>query len=285
MKLFAQISERSTDPDRPSAGAPPASTAPADSATDLIILHGLLGASGNWRTLSRNVFSRHFRTIAVDLRNHGRSPHSDEMTYAAMADDVVTLMDRMKIERAHILGHSMGGKVAMTLALENESRVDRLVVADIAPKAYARDHAGILKALGAVDPSSFTDRADIDQALAAHIPSAAVRQFLMKNLDRDGDTYRWKMNLSAITAAYDHIRGALPTHIGGGVGPAAEASCTRPALFIAGGASGYVDASDMPRIKTLFPEARLETLPGVGHWVHAEAPDAFSKAVLSFLLT
>ncbi len=264
MKLFAQISERSTDPDRPSA--------------DLIILHGLLGASGNWRTLSRNVFSRHFRTIAVDLRNHGRSPHSDEMTYAAMADDVVKLMDRMEIERAHILGHSMGGKVAMTLALENESRVDRLVVADIAPKAYAPDHAGILKALGAVDPSAFTDRADIDKALAAHIPSAAVRQFLMKNLDRDGDSYRWKMNLPAITAAYDHIRGALSS-------PGDGAPCMRPALFIAGGASGYVDASDMPRIKTQFPEARLETLPGVGHWVHAEAPDAFSKAVLSFLLT
>ncbi len=268
MKLFAQISELKTDAGSQAAGSP------AASATGLIILHGLLGASGNWRTLSRNVFSRHFRTIAVDLRNHGRSPHSDEMTYEAMAEDVVELMDRMEIERAHILGHSMGGKVAMTLALTRGRRVDRLIVADIAPKAYAADHAGILAALGAVDPATHADREGIDRALADHIPSAPVRQFLMKNLDRSGDTYRWKMNLPAISAVYDHIRGALP----------AEGSFPRPVLFVAGGTSGYVDASDMPRIRAQFPEAQLHVLPGVGHWVHAEAPDAFSDAVLSFLL-
>ncbi|PIQ60080.1 MAG: alpha/beta hydrolase [Bacteroidetes bacterium CG12_big_fil_rev_8_21_14_0_65_60_17] len=257
MKLFAQISEHQGGTD----------------ARDLIILHGLLGASGNWRTLSRNVFSKHFRTIAVDLRNHGRSPHSRDMTYAVMADDVVELMNSMDIERAHVLGHSMGGKVAMTLALAHGSRVDRLVVADIAPKAYAPDHAGILEVLSAVDPASYTDRDAIELALAQHIPSAAVRQFLMKNLDRDGNSYRWKMNLPAISDAYDHIRGDI------------EARGTFPGktLFVAGGASGYLDASDMLRVRARFPDARLHVLPGVGHWVHAEAPDAFSEAVLSFL--
>lgn len=265
MKLFAQITERQT----PSAAA---STTDAPAA-DLIILHGLLGASGNWRTLSRNVFSKHFRTIAVDLRNHGRSPHSDAMSYEAMADDVVELMDRMEIERAHILGHSMGGKVAMTLALAHGPRVDRLVVADIAPRAYAPDHAGILKALGAVDPAMHSDREDIDHALAEHISSVPVRQFLMKNLDRDGNAYRWKMNLPAISEAYDHLRGALPS----------DGSFDGPVLFVAGGESGYMDASDMPRIRAQFPEAELHVLKGAGHWVHAEAPDAFSEAVLSFL--
>lgn len=241
----------------------------------LIILHGLFGASGNWRTLSRNTFGTAYRTLAVDLRNHGRSPHADEMNYEAMAADVVELMDRLDIRRAHVLGHSMGGKVAMELALSHADRVDHLVVADIAPKTYPPAHDTILEALSSVDPSAHEDRDAIDAALGEWISDAAIRQFLMKNLERDGSAYRWKMNLPVIRAAYDHLRG----------GSASFQPFDGPTLFIAGGRSSYIAREDLPAIHRLFPHAELEVLPEAGHWLHAEEPEAFGDLVLAFLET
>jgi len=239
----------------------------------LFILHGLFGASGNWRTLSRNVFGTAYRTISVDLRNHGRSPHASTMSYPEMAQDVVDLMDALDIGKAHVLGHSMGGKVAMQLALDHPDRVDRLIVADIAPKEYPPGHEDILDALCGIDPGDYEGRDDIDQALARSIRSAGVRQFLMKNLERGTSGFSWKLNLPVIKESYDLVRGSVDSwDVFNG-----------PTLFVAGGASAYVSDSDLPAIRALFPFAGLQTLPGVGHWLHAEAPEAFSGIVMEFL--
>ncbi len=240
----------------------------------LIVLHGLLGASGNWHTLSSRAFGAAFRVYTLDQRNHGRSPHSPIFDYPTMADDIIRFMDRHAIDTAHVLGHSMGGKTAMHLALLHTARVDSLVVADIAPKTYPRRHEVIFEALRATNPAHFRSRAEIDQALAAYVASQSVRQFLMKNLSPDGPgQYRWKINLDGIYQNYDRIN----------VGMEADGLYEGPSLFIRGGASDYVAEEDLEIIRSYFPEADLVTLPGAGHWLHAEAPDAFAQHVLAFL--
>ena len=240
----------------------------------LVILHGLLGASGNWHTLSRNVFSEQFRVFALDQRNHGRSPHAAPHTYDAMAADLVAFLDRHGLASAHVLGHSMGGKTAMEAALAYPDRIDRLVVADIAPKAYPPHHQGLLDALDAIDPTAYQTRDAIDEDLARDVPSWPIRQFLLKNLTHDPDTgYRWQMNLDAIRAGYEAVAAALP----GG------RTFAGPTRFVRGGASDYVQPDDLPAIRALFPEAEVITLEGAGHWVHAEAPRAFGQVVMEFL--
>lgn len=239
----------------------------------LLILHGLLGASGNWRTLSRNVFGERFRTITPDIRNHGRSPHADEFSYEVVTADLIRLLDDLDIGSAHILGHSMGGKAAMHLALTHPDRVDRLIVADIAPRAYEPGHVHIFEALAGIDPGSYEDRSAIDDALAEHLQSIPVRQFLLKNLTRDGDEYAWKMNLDAIRASYENIIGAVDV----------DGVFEGPTLFVGGANSNYVSEDDLPGIRRLFPAAELVMLPGAGHWLHAEKPDEFSRIVMDFL--
>lgn len=239
----------------------------------LIILHGLLGASGNWHTLSRNVFSERFRVLTVDQRNHGRSFHSDRFDYPAMAEDVWRFMDEMDLASAHLLGHSMGGKTAMYAALAFPERIDRLIVVDMAPKMYPPHHAHILEALQNINPSTYDQRSDIDDALAASISSYAVRQFLLKNLDYDGERYTWKMNLDAIVEHYDKINQGIDTH----------RTYEGPTLFIRGGRSDYIEDDDLPRIRKNFPQAELVTIDEAGHWVHADAPEAFAEAVMDFL--
>ena len=245
-----------------------------DDGPPLVILHGLLGASGNWHTLSSRAFAPHFSVYAVDQRNHGRSPHADAFDYPTMADDLAHFMDRHDLAAAHLLGHSMGGKTAMHFALAHPDRVRRLIVVDIAPKRYPARHAEIIDALRATDPAAFASRQEIDAALARHIPSLPIRQFLLKNLEHDGQGgYSWKMNLDAIHRHYDRIN----------VGLEAEGTFDGPTRFIRGGASDYVDEGDLPRIRRHFPQAELVTIPKAGHWVHAEAPQPFAEAVLDFL--
>ncbi len=241
----------------------------------LLILHGLLGSGGNWHTLSRTVFGQAFHVFALDLRNHGRSPHSDVFDYPTMAADVVAFMDRQGLARAHVLGHSMGGKTAMYLATLHPERVDRLVVVDMAPKAYPARHGPILEALQAVRPADYPDRAAIDAALARYLPSVPIRQFLLKNLTLDPETktYRWQMNLDAIVRHYERLNEALP----------ATAVFEGPALFVRGERSDYILDGDEALITQHFPQARLVTIPGAGHWVHADAPEAFAGAVMEFL--
>jgi pimeloyl-ACP methyl ester carboxylesterase len=239
----------------------------------LIILHGLLGAHGNWHTLSRTRFSDEATVYALDQRNHGRSPHADRMDYTAMAADAREFIDRHGLDDVILLGHSMGGKTAMQTALSYPDVVDRLIVADMAPKAYEARHEPLLNALARIDPSTYEDRDAIDAALAEDVPSRPIRQFLLKNLDYDGERYTWRMNLDAIRKHYDNMNAALPP----------DETFEGPTLFIRGGQSDYVDEDDLPDIRTRFPAARLVTIDGAGHWVHADAPTPFADAVLQFL--
>jgi len=241
----------------------------------LIILHGLLGSNGNWVTLSRTAFSDVARVYAVDQRNHGRSPHVDRIDYPSMAADVRAFIEQHELESAILLGHSMGGKTAMQTALSYPEVVDRLIVADMAPKAYAPRHVALLEALARIDPSAFDSRDDIDAALAEDVPSRPIRQFLLKNLDYDGEQYTWQMNLEAIRAHYDEINAALPR----------DATYDGPTLFVRGSESDYVSTDDLPDIRERFPAARLETIDGAGHWLHADRPDAFAEIVLDDLRT
>jgi len=239
----------------------------------LIILHGLLGASGNWHTLSRTVFSDHFRVLAVDQRNHGRSFHSDRHDYPAMAEDLWRFLDELQINATHLLGHSMGGKTAMYAALAFPSRVDKLIVVDMAPKEYPPHHAPIIEALQNIDPPAYDSRTAIDDALAESVDSYRMRQFLLKNLDYDGDRYTWKMNLAAIAEHYDKINKGVDT----------ERTYDGPTLFIRGETSDYITDEDVPQIRANFPQAEIVTIEGAGHWVHADAPEAFAEVVLNFL--
>ena len=238
----------------------------------LVILHGLLGSLDNWHTVSRT-FAETLRVLAVDQRNHGRSPHSDVLTYDAMADDLTELLDHLKIPSVHLLGHSMGGKTAMQFALNHPGRVDRLIIVDMAPREYPRLHDELLDALASVDLSAATSRQQVDDELSKRIPDFAVRQFLMKNLARDSaGAFTWKANLQAIRRNYAEIAREI----------ASEQPFPGPTLFVKGDRADYVLDSDVPFIKRLFPNAQVVGV-NAGHWIHAEAPTVFAEIVLSFL--
>lgn len=239
----------------------------------LIILHGLLGANGNWHSLSRTAFKESATVYAVDQRNHGRSPHTDRLDYPSMAADVKDFIDRHDLGRTHLLGHSMGGKTAMQTALTYPDVVKGLIVVDIAPKEYPPRHTYLLDALARIDPTDYDSRDDIDEVLAEDVSSWAIRQFLLKNLDYDGEKYTWKMNLEAIRTHYDEVNAAI---IG-------EDAFQGPTLFVRGENSDYVSDDDLPDIRKLFPAAELVTIDGAGHWVHADAPDALAEVVTDFL--
>jgi esterase len=241
--------------------------------SSLLILHGLYGSLENWRSMTRRL-SEDFHVFAIDLRNHGRSPHSPEMTYPLMAEDVLEFMVGQQLERAHILGHSMGGKVAMQLALSHRDRVDRLVVADMAPKAYPSKEKSIVEALLSIDPSRFENRKDVEEALAHSIPDLAVRRFLLKDLKRNANgRFHWQMNLPAICDNYELLTQALTV----------GASFNGPTLFLRGEKSRYIKPEDTPLITSLFPHAVIQMLEGAGHWLHVETPEAFFRSVRDFL--
>ncbi|WP_299759007.1 alpha/beta fold hydrolase [uncultured Pontibacter sp.] len=240
----------------------------------LLILHGLFGTLDNWATLAKRL-AEHYNVFLVDLRNHGRSPHSDEHDYDAMADDVLRLVDELNIPTPAIMGHSMGGKVAMKYALKYPTRLTRLIVVDIAPKAYPPHHDEIIEALQSVDLSTATSRGEIDAQLAKSISEEDVRLFLMKNLYRKEDsTFGWRMNLDALEKNYEKIAAAIT----------ADVPFKKHALFIKGGRSGYIKQEDIySSIEHLFTLVEVETIPEAGHWVHAQAPDKVYDLVTAFL--
>jgi esterase len=241
----------------------------------LLILHGFLGSSGNWHTLSQNVFSEHYRVLAVDQRNHGRSPHSDVFDYEVLAEDILRFMDTHEVDDAHVLGHSMGGKVAMHLAIRYPERVSKLIVVDIAPRAYNELHTDILDALRDVKPEDYADRDEIDDALAQYIPHPRVRLFLMKNLTIDPKTkkYSWQINLESLRENYPLINEAIPE----------DGRYDGPTLFIRGDQSDYITDDDRPDIERHFPAARVTTVKNAGHWLHADEPEPFGRIVTAFL--
>jgi len=240
----------------------------------LVILHGLLGSLDNWIPVAQKLAS-HFQVFLLDLRNHGYSPHSGEFGYDEMSEDVREFLSQQRIETAHVLGHSMGGKVAMRFAQMHPSRVNKLVVVDIAPREYAPRYSGLMDAMLAVDLFSFQRRDEVDVALSSKIPDKALRQFLLKNLGRDeSGRLFWRPNLKSIRASYATVRGRFPSDL----------PCDCPALFVRGEESDYIQTDDLALIHRLFPSARIEMIPSAGHWVHAHAPDRVVEVVSQFLL-
>ncbi|MGM0782980.1 MAG: alpha/beta fold hydrolase [Pseudomonadota bacterium] len=239
----------------------------------LVVIHGLLGSADNWRSHVKQ-WQQQCRVVAVDLRNHGRSPHADGMSYAAMAADLEALLDRLGIERAHLLGHSMGGKVAISVARLHPQRVASLIVADIAPQAYGHDHDAVFAGLRRVEQGQPGNRREADALLAEHVEERAVRLFLATNLERDDDgILRLRIGLDEIEGDYDAIMQA----------PAGEGSYDGPVLVLRGDRSPYVTDAMLPRLHQVLPQAQLVTLENAGHWLHAEQPEAFQAAVNDFL--
>ncbi len=240
----------------------------------LVIAHGLFGFGRNWTSFAKSV-SSDWRAITVDLRNHGDSPWDEAMDYPAMADDLLALIEAEADGGAVMLGHSMGGKAAMAAALTRPASISALIVVDIAPVAYRLSNVGYVDALRAIDLDRITRRSEADEALAATIPEAGLRQFLLHNLDfRDGGP-RWKLNLDAIGANMASLM-EFPF----------DAETTRydgPVLFVAGGNSNYMKPEHRAVIRSFFPEARIEIIDGAGHWVHAEKPAEFGSLVKGFL--
>ena len=240
----------------------------------LIILHGLFGFLDNWQTLAKYL-SQHYRVYLVDLRNHGRSPHSPDFNYSLMAADLLEFITDQQIQDAAIMGNSMGGKVAMTFPLQYPEHLSKLIVVDIAPKYYPPHHQDILAGLKALDLKALSTRGEADAALARHIPEEGVRAFLAKNLYRQEDnTFAWRMNLPAIEAHIEEV----------GEETSAGVPFTKPALFIRGDNSGYIKPEqDGELIRRLFPAASIETIVDAGHWVHAEKPRELFNLVVGFL--
>lgn len=239
----------------------------------LIIIHGLFGSADNWRTLAKK-FAENYQVFCIDLRNHGRSPHVDGMSYNEMAADLLSFMDQQAISKAHIIGHSMGGKVAMQFALSHAERVERLVVADIAPVAYQHGHTDVLAAFDAVQAlGGVASRKEADEVMSAHVDSLGIRQFLMTNLEKKVDgKLGWRVGLAQIKQGYADVIKA----------PEGEVF-TGDTLFIRGELSEYVLDEYQEVMLKLFPASTLATLSGTGHWLHAEKPLEFLQQVSEFL--
>lgn len=243
----------------------------------LIILHGMFGTLDNWQTIAKQLADKYMVYI-IDQRNHGRSPHDNTpFTYTTMREDLHAFMESNWLYKAHLIGHSMGGKVVMEFALHYPDMVDKLLVADIAPKAYAGGHEEVFKALFAVNLDTLTERDEALQILRANLGNdEGTVQFLMKNLSRKVEGgFEWKMNLEAIYKSYSTILGNID--LGGG------ATFDGDSLFVRGAKSRYVLDEDFPTITKSFPKATFQTIPNAGHWIHAEQPALFTQAVQAFL--
>ena len=240
----------------------------------LIILHGLFGMLDNWQTIAKKL-AEHFTVFLIDQRNHGKSPHDDEHSYESMAEDLHDFMTSKWIYKAHIIGHSMGGKTAMLFATEYPDFVKTLTIVDIAPKTYLPGHNEIFNALVSVELEKVKSRKDAESMLEKGIQSPTIRQFLLKNLKREKNgQYLWKMNLPVIYNNYEDI---LKSCLG-------EEIFEGETFFIKGGQSGYIQKEDIETIQVHFPKAKVETINSAGHWIHAEAPQAFLKMLEDFLL-
>lgn len=239
----------------------------------VVVLHGLFGSARNWTSIARRLGGTH-HVFALDLRNHGDSPWDDDVGFAAMAGDVRQFIDQRGLERPVVIGHSLGGKVAMVLALTHAESVGGLVAVDIAPVTYEGSFLSYIDAMRAMDLTRVTRRADADAMLADVVPDPGVRAFLLQNLDLT-DSPRWRINLDALAAGMDTMGGF----------PYFDEARTfgGRTLFIGGGKSDYLRSEHHATIRRWFPAAAIETIDGAGHWVHAERPDDFIARVTAFL--
>ncbi len=241
----------------------------------LLILHGLLGSSDNWNSLAKQFAESGFEVYAVDLRNHGLSPHSEDWTYQLMTADVNELLEDLGLQHAMVMGQSMGGMVAMQFAVSYPGKTDKLIVVDMAPKKYPPHQAHVIAGLQSIDFSIVKTRKAAEEQLSHFIPDNPTRQFLLKNLYwKDDTTLAWRFNLLAIAKNYHRLGEFFDTK---------TANYPGPSWFIRGSKSDYVLDSDWPLIQHVFPDSHLMTIPNANHWVHAEQPKLFYEAVIRII--
>jgi esterase len=241
----------------------------------LMILHGLFGMSDNWNTLSKQFSEKGFLVYLIDLRNHGRSPHSEEFDFGLMSGDMIELMNDEKLVSASVIGHSLGGKSAMWMACEHPDRVSKLLVADMAPRYYEPHHQSVIAAIHSVDPEHISSRKEAETILRESLRDEDTIQFLLKNLYwNEQEKLDWRFNITSIEKNISKIGIALPEHF----------RFNGKTLFLRGEKSGYITDADKQDIVNHFPSAIIKTIPGAGHWIHAENPKGFMDAALPFLL-
>jgi esterase len=239
----------------------------------LLILHGLFGSGDNWATLAKKYSEAGFCCYLIDQRNHGRSFHSFDFNYNRMSDDLLEVVETEKLEKVSVLGHSMGGKTAMFFTAYNESIVEKLIVADIAPKYYPPHHQAILAALNSIDLQRITNRKEAEEQLRLAINDEGTMQFLLKNLYWKNETeLSWRFGLKELEKNIDAVGEALPA-----------LSIDTPTLFLKGERSGYIKEEDETEIRSIFKNVKIETVNDSGHWVHAENPARFLSLTLAFL--
>ncbi|MCO5233216.1 MAG: alpha/beta fold hydrolase [Chitinophagales bacterium] len=243
-----------------------------DVGEDVILIHGLLGSLDNLHTFGKKI-SKTYRVWLLDMRNHGHSPHSNEMSYDIMAADVRLFMQQHDIGHSHLIGHSMGGKVAMTFALTYPEMTDRLIVIDIGPKAYAGDHLTIMKAMLSIHTTEYTERSQIEKEFYAQIPSKRIVQLMMKNIGRNSEGFYWKPNVKVLYEKYRQMMDDVPI----------KGEFVGKTSFIKGADSDYIEVEDLDRFRVFFPEAQLYVVPNAGHWVHADQPEYFYQLVCKIL--
>ncbi|MBC7424913.1 MAG: alpha/beta fold hydrolase [Bacteroidia bacterium] len=240
---------------------------------NIFILHGIFGMLDNWHNIARSMGDS-YTIYTVDARNHGQSPHSDEMSYSLMASDLSELLNELKIEEAVIIGHSMGGKTAMVFAHNFPEKTKALVIVDIAPKTYKPGHVSYFKAFEEIDFSKLTNRKEVDEALMPYENDLGVRLFLAKNIERDEEGgFKVKSNLKGIRNGYEEIIGGLTF----------RETFEKPTLFIKGSRSAYISEYDEVEILKYFPKAAFEVVDNAGHWVNADNPEGFIKVLTVFL--
>lgn len=238
----------------------------------LVILHGLFGSADNWYSIAKEL-EKTYTLYLVDQRNHGDSPHADEWNYKVMVEDLKDLLDQEGLEKVYLMGHSMGGKTVMNFALQYPERVEKLIVADIAPRYYPVHHQTILEGLNAIDLKTIKSRKDADDILGQYVSELGIRQFLLKSLSRDSNGFVWKINLPVITKNINNVGEALES----------DKKYEGPTLFLAGENSNYIQQSDLSDMEEFFPNYEVEFISGAGHWLHAEQPNAVIEEVLKFL--
>lgn len=240
----------------------------------LLILHGYLGMSDNWKTLSGRFAEQGFQVHSLDLRNHGRSFHSDEFSHELMMQDILNYCNHHNLQKISLIGHSMGGKLAMFLAVTYPDLIDKLIIADISVREYPPHHQDILEALNSVDFSVQKERKEVEDVIAQYVSDFGTRQFLMKNVYRTTpEQLGFRMNLKSLTENYDNMGIAIPK----------ESRFEKPVLFLRGENSNYIRERDEQDIMEIFPKAEIKTVTNAGHWLHAENPNEFFDYSIEYL--
>lgn len=239
----------------------------------LVIIHGLFGSSDNWRSIAKQL-ENFAQVITIDLRNHGKSPHNSQQNYSLMVKDLVGLLDDLNIGKTNIIGHSIGGKVAMEFASSHPERLNKLVVVDISPRQYDEDpsHIEIFKALIPLELSRYSKRSEVDKTISVLLPDKSVRQFLLMNISTENGNLVWRINLQGL---YDNYAYFSATVVG-------QKNIENKTCFIRGGRSSYIQTGDQELISTCFSQVEIHTIEQAGHWVHAEAPQPFLAKVIDF---